>query len=266
MTDDAVVFEKVGRTAIITLNRPQKRNALCEAISEAMPAALRAAREDREVRSVVLTGAGGSFCSGFDLGSLDPGDEPAFAGRELVLGFHRWFGELQDLEKPVIAAVDGVAVGAGFSLALAADFVFVTPRTRLLPTFLGLGLVPDLSMLYVLPRLIGLARAKEIVFSARALGAEEAIGLGLAQTVVAPEQLRDSVLEYAQQFDEAPTHALGLVKTLLNRSFETDRHAMNQFEALAQSLCGDSNYHAEAVRRFLAKEGLPYRGAARLAP
>jgi 2-(1,2-epoxy-1,2-dihydrophenyl)acetyl-CoA isomerase len=263
VTDSAVLYEKIGKTALITLNRPQKRNAFEAAINRALPAAVKAAREDRSVRSVVLTGAGGSFCSGFDLGSLEEGEDGAFAGRNLVLGFHDWFCGLIDMEKPVIAAVDGAAVGAGFSLALAADFIFVTPRARLLPTFLSLGLVPDLSMLHVLPRLVGLAKAKEIIFSARPIDAEQAVALGLAQALIPEGQLLDSALQFAMQFDEAPADALGMAKTLLNRSFETDRQAMNQFEAAAQSLCGASRYHAEAVRCFLAKEGLPYRGAVR---
>jgi len=266
MTDSPVLYERIGKTALITLNRPQKKNAFEAAINAALPVALKAARDDRSVRSIVLTGAGGAFCSGFDLGSLDEGEDAVFAGRKLVLGFQEWFSGLADMPKPVIAAVDGAAVGAGFSLALAADFMFVTPRVRLLPTFLSLGLVPDLSMLYVLPRLVGLAKAKELIFCARAVDAQQALALGIAQAIIDQEQLLDSALQFARQFDDAPADALALSKTLLNRSFETDRPAMTEFEACAQSLCGASHYHAEAVRRFLGKEGLPYRGAVLPAP
>jgi len=261
MTESAVLYERIGKTALITLNRPQKRNAFEAAINDALPAAVMKARDDSAVRSIVLTGAGATFCSGFDLGSLDPGEDPAFAGRTLVQGFHQWFGSFADMPKPVVAAVDGAAVGAGFSLALAADFMFVTPQVRLLPTFLSLGLVPDLSMLYVLPRLVGLAKAKELIFCARALDAQQALALGLAQVIIPREQLLESALQFARQFDEAPADALGMAKTLLNRAFETDRPAMTEFEASAQSMCGASRYHAEAVRRFLGKEGLSYRGA-----
>ncbi|MFC5694730.1 enoyl-CoA hydratase/isomerase family protein [Pseudomonas sp. GCM10022186] len=261
MTDESVLYEKVGKTAVITLNRPQKRNALDAAIAQAMPRAIEAARDDRSVRTVVLTGAGGAFCSGADLAEGGEHEDKAFFGRDLVLRHQRWFSLLAELEKPVIAAVDGPAVGAGFSLALAADFIFVTPRTKLMASFLSVGLVPDLSMFHALPRLVGLARAKEIVFCARTIGAEEAISLGLAQALVPAEELLERALAYARQFDEAPPRALALAKTLLNRSFETDRPAMTQLEAAAQSLCGASQYHAEAVRRFLAKEGLAYPGA-----
>ena len=261
MTDQAVLFEKIGHTALITLNRPHKRNALDSSMAQAILSTIEYARDDATVRSVVLTGAGGAFCAGADLAGDSSSDEPVFYGRDLVLGHQRWLNELAALEKPVIAAVDGPAVGAGFSLALAADFIFVTPRTRLMASFLSVGLVPDLSMFHVLPRLVGLARAKEIIFSARSIGADEALALGLAQAVVPVERLMARVLEYASQFDDAPPRALALAKTLLNRSFETDRATMNQLEAAAQSLCGASQYHSEAVRRFLAKEGLAYLGA-----
>ncbi|MCY1542644.1 Short-chain-enoyl-CoA hydratase [compost metagenome] len=118
----------------------------------------------------------------------------------------------------------------------------------------------------MLPRIVGLAKAKEIVFSARPIGADQALALGIAQAVIPETQLLDSALRFAAQFDDAPPDALAMAKTLLNRSFETDRPAMTQFEASAQSLCAASSYHAEAVRRFFAKEGLPYGGAERPAP
>jgi 2-(1,2-epoxy-1,2-dihydrophenyl)acetyl-CoA isomerase len=254
MSDSAVVYEKVGKTAVITLNRPKRKNALDPLIAQALPEAFRAAREDGSVRSVVLTGAGGDFCSGADLHGVGTSEsDKVFAGRDIVLGFHRCFNGLVELEKPVIAAVDGVAVGAGFSLALGADFVFASKRARFLAAFMRVGLIPDLSMLYILPRLVGLARAKEIAFSAREIPAQEALAMGLVQAVVEPERLRDSAIEYAQRLDAAPPQALGLAKSILNRSFETDRQTMTQLEAAAQSLCAASDYHQEALRRFQSR-------------
>ncbi|UVE19570.1 enoyl-CoA hydratase/isomerase family protein [Pseudomonas sp. LS44] len=261
-TNAAVLYEKIGKTAVITLNRPQTRNALEEAVMAALPEVVRRARNDRSVASVVLTGAGGAFCSGAYLGEAND-NEKTFIGRDIVLDSQDWFAELANMEKPVIAAVDGVAVGAGFSLALAADFIFLSPRARLMPSFLGVGLVPDLSMMYVLPRLVGLAKAKEIVFSALPVAVEDAVALGIAQAVVPAESLLDEALAYARRFDNAPPRALALAKTILNRSFETDRAALTQLEAAAQSLCVASDYHAEALRRFMAKEPALYPAAAR---
>lgn len=266
MSDNAVLFEKIGKTAVITLNRQRKKNALDQAIRDALPEVIKAAREDESVRSIVLTGAGGDFCSGADLqaASGEAGDM-AFAGRGMVLDFQRWFAEIADLEKPVIAAVDGIAAGAGLSLALAADFVFATPRARLLAAFTRIGLIPDLSLLYFLPRQVGLTRAKEILFSAREIPADEALSMGLLQTIVPVEHLRDAAIGYAQQFDHAPPQALGLLKTILNRSFETDRHAMTQLEAAAQSMCATSGYHREALRRFLVREAPLFTGVRHIA-
>ncbi|AMO24153.1 enoyl-CoA hydratase/isomerase family protein [Ramlibacter solisilvae] len=263
MAEDALLYQKAGKTALITLNRPRHKNALDAALGRELLAALQAARDDAEVRSLVLTGAGGDFCSGADLKDDQAPGEKAFAGRNVVLGFHRWFSELMDFEKPVIAAVDGFAAGAGMSVALAADFVIATPRARLVASFARIGLIPDLSLLYLLPRLVGLARAKEIVFSARQIDADEALAMGLVQAVVPAERLRETALEYAARFDQAPTQALGLAKSILNRAFETDRHALTQLEAAVQSMCGASDYHAEAVRRFRSREAPLFTGAAR---
>lgn len=264
MSDNAVVFEKVGKTAVITLNRPHRRNALDDSTIGGLAAAITAAREDRSVRSVLLTGAGGHFCSGADLKAGIEETDKAFAGRDTVLAFHRWFSELIDLEKPVVAAVDGFAVGAGLSLALAADFVIASERARFAVSFPRIGFVPDLLLLYVLPRLVGLPRAKEIVFTARDITAQEAQAMGLVQSVVPAERLREVAIEYAQRFDDAPTHILGLAKGILNRAFETDRHALTQLEAAVQGLCAGSGYHAEAMRRFMSKEAPLYPGAERL--
>ncbi|RJG26439.1 enoyl-CoA hydratase/isomerase family protein [Massilia cavernae] len=265
MSDSPVVFDKVGKTAVITLNRPQRRNALDEPTKDALAAAIKTARQDRSVRSVVLTGAGGHFCSGADLKSNEgDDDEKSFSVRELLLDAHRWHSELMDLEKPVIAAVDGYALGAGLSLALAADFVIASEGARLVSSFPRMGFVPDLTLLYILPRLVGLPRAKEIVFSAREIGAEEALAMGLVQAVVPAERLRETAIEFAQRFDHAPTHVLGMAKGILNRSFETDRHALTQLEAAFQGLCAGSSYHAESLNLFLSKEAPHYPGADRL--
>jgi 2-(1,2-epoxy-1,2-dihydrophenyl)acetyl-CoA isomerase len=129
-----------------------------------------------------------------------------------------------------------------------------------------IGLVPDLALLYILPRLVGLSRAKQILFCAREIRADEALDIGLVQAVVPVERLRDAALEFARRFDDAPIEALGLTKTLLNRSFETDRHALTQLEAAAQSVCAATRYHQEALRRFLAKEEPLFGGAECISP
>jgi len=263
MSEEVLVYEKVGKTAVITLNRPKYKNALDDSLRAAMPAAIRAARQDGSVASVVLTGAGDSFCSGAQLASNGGGIEKPFAVRDLLLDAHRWFAELADLEKPVISAVDGFAVGAGFSLALAADFVIASERAKFAASFARVGFVPDLSLLHVLPRLVGMARAKEIAFSARDIAADEALQMGLVQAVVPPDRLLATALAFARRFDDAPTHVLGLAKNILNRSFETDRHGLAQWEAALQGILAGSNYHANALERFLSRDVPLYGGAPR---
>ncbi|HEX7935260.1 MAG TPA: enoyl-CoA hydratase/isomerase family protein [Paraburkholderia sp.] len=268
MSEDAVIFERIGKTAVITLNRPHRRNALDNSSRDMLIAAIRTVQTDREIRSVVLTGAGGNFCSGADLaGGVEEGVEEGdkgFLGRDVLLNHQRWCTALMDLEKPVICAVDGFAVGAGFSLALAADFVIAGPNARLVANFARIGFGPDLGLMYTLPRLVGLARAKEIVFTARDIPADEALALGLVQAVVPADRLRETAIEMAQRFDHAPTHVLGAAKRIMNRSYETDREAMLQMEAALQGMCTSGSYSAEAMRRFFAKEAPLYPGAERL--
>lgn len=264
MSENTVTLERVGGTAVITLNRPHRRNALDDSIKAAMGDIVRNVREDRSVTAVVLTGAGGHFCAGADLGDGGADAERGFYVRDLLLDHHGWFTELTDLEKPVISAVDGFATGAGLSVALAADFIIASDRARFVSSFARVGFVPDLSLMYVLPRRVGLARAKEIVFSAREILAEEAVAIGLAEAVVPADRLRDAAIEFAQRFANAPTHVLGMAKRIMNRTFETDRHSLLQLEAAVQGLCAASQYNAEAVRRFFSKETPLFPGTQRL--
>lgn len=172
--DAPLLQARHGATLLLTLNRPAQRNALDIDMREALAAAVAEARDDETIKAVVLTGAGGAFCAGGDLKSLTSEARPPIADRERIRRLHRWFRELVNLEKPVIAAVPGPAFGAGFNLALAADFLLGTPGTRFCSVFARLGVVPDLGGMFLLPRIVGLQREKEIAFSGRGIGAEEA--------------------------------------------------------------------------------------------
>ena len=212
------------------------------------------------IRAVVLTGAGGHFCAGGDIRAIAASQSNAdvFEGRERIRSIHRWFDELVDLEKPVIAAVDGVAYGAGLSLALAADFVLASPRATFCAVFARLGYVPDMGGMYLLPRSVGLARAKALAFSARVVDAQEALAIGIAHERVAEGSVLDAALALAARFEHAPIGALGIVKSVMNHAFESDRRTVYMQEAMAQSLCRESAFHKEAARRFLAKEPALY--------
>lgn len=248
-------------TVVLTMNRPAARNALDLELRQAFAEALPALRDDDSVRAVVLTGAGGHFCAGGDIRAMGGGQDNAdiFEGRTRILSMQRWFDELVDLEKPVIAAVDGSAYGAGLSLALAADFVLASPRATFCAVFARIGYVPDLGSMYLLPRAVGLSRAKELVFSARVVKAEEAAALGVAHRVVEDEPVLDAALALAARFEHAPAGALGIVKSVMNHAFESERRTVYMQEAMAQALCRGSAFHKEAARRFLEKKAPLYQ-------
>lgn len=248
-----------GATAILSMNRPGQRNALSLEMREAFERTLREVRDDDAVKAVVLTGSGGHFCAGGDIKSLSQAQaegRDAFEGRDRIRHIQRWFDMLADLEKPVICAVDGAAFGAGLSLALCADYVIAERSATFCAVFARIGYVPDLLGMYLLPRAVGLPRAKELVFTARVCGADEALRLGLAQEVC--DNALDRAIDMAARFHAAPTQALGLAKSVMNRSFESTREAVYAQEAMAQAICRDSAFHREAARRFLDKQPALY--------
>ncbi|CAB5682613.1 4-chlorobenzoyl coenzyme A dehalogenase-2 [Delftia tsuruhatensis] len=243
----------------ITLNRPEARNALNQAMRPALAAAVARMRDDAQVHTVILTGAGGAFCSGGDIGQMMDAGQAGLPWRERIRSLHQWFPELVNLEKPVIAAVDGPAFGAGLSLALAADFVLCTRRAKFCAVFGRIGLIPDLGAMQLLPRIVGQQKAKELVFTARTVEAEEARALGMVYDIVEDgEALQRAALALARRFGEASTAAIGMAKTIMNQAFELDARAMAELEAYAQTMCRGSDYHQEAVQRFKDKQPLRF--------
>jgi len=259
---DFVLRERQGATLIIRINRPERRNAFDVEVRAGIASAVLEARDDDSIRAVILTGTGGMFCAGGDLKSLAGEKRPVLQGRDRIRRLHHWFRDLVNLEKPVIAAVDGAAFGAGFNLALACDFILATPRARFCAAFGRIGLVPDLGGFFLLPRIVGLQRAKDIVFSARELDAEEAHKLGIVLRIVPAEQLQDAALALAERYHHASTEALGIAKNILNRSFNLDQDTLAELEAGAQAMVFTSDYHQEAVQNFLNKRPLRFPGTA----
>ncbi|MBO9354639.1 enoyl-CoA hydratase/isomerase family protein [Bordetella petrii] len=255
---DFVLRERRGATLVITLNRPQRRNAFDLEVRQGLAEAIFEARDDDAVKAVVITGAQGVFCAGGDLKSLSEGKRPIYKDRDRIRRLHTWFHELVNLEKPVIAAVDGPAFGAGFNLALACDFILGTPSARFCAVFGRIGLVPDLGGFFLLPRIVGLQRAKELVFTAREVGAREAQSLGILYDIVASEALMDQALALAARFHGASTEALGMSKNILNRSFNLDQNTLAELESHAQALAIHTEYHDAAVARFLGKQPLEF--------
>lgn len=258
-----VLRERHGATLLIRLNRPERRNAFDLEMRQDIADAVLEARDDDAVRAVVIAGSGGVFCAGGDLKALSEAKRPVFKDRDRIRRLHLWFRELVNLEKPVIAAVDGAAFGAGFNLALACDFILGTPRTRFCAAFGRIGLVPDLGGFFLLPRIVGLQRAKDLVLSAREVDADEALRLGLLFQVVESERLMDTALALAARYHDASVEALGIAKNILNRSFSLDQDTLAELEAAAQALALHTDYHDATVADFLGKRPLRFEGVPR---
>jgi enoyl-CoA hydratase/carnithine racemase len=257
---DLVLHERHGGVALLTLNRPQVKNALDAATTDALAALLRSLRDDDSARAVVLTGAGSDFCAGGDVKAMGQGGvrspEQRRSGmsryRDLVLA-------MAALDKPLIAAVDGVAYGAGMSLALWADMVLVSERVRMAMVFHRIGMVPDLGAWYALPRVVGLQRAKELIYSAREVNAAEARAMNLAMEVLRPEALLPRALEIAHSFEGSSATAMSLSKQALHASLQSDLNTMLDLESSGQAIAGGSEYARESVRRFAAREPAQFK-------
>jgi enoyl-CoA hydratase/carnithine racemase len=267
MNFSTLLFEPSGGVATVTLNRPAAKNALDTTTADELTALFRALHRDETVRAIVLTGAGGSFCAGGDVKAMGQGAPRSAEQRRAGMQRYRDLTTtLAALDKPLIAAIDGVAYGAGLSLALLADIVLVSERVRFAMVFHRIGLVPDLGAWYTLPRVVGLQRAKELVFSAREVGAAEALQMGLALEVLAPAALLPRALAIAHSFEGASATAMSLSKQALQASLQSDLGTMLDLEASAQAIAAGSDHARESVRRFVAREPAQFQWPARHTP
>ena len=245
--------------------RPERRNPLSLELRQDYIDMLDRVEPDRGIRALILTGAGGAFCAGGDLRSLqdrmassDPEVNSPDAMRRRILAGHAWFERLRSLEVPVIAAVDGPAAGAGMSIALAADFILASTRASFSMSFVKVGLLPDMAAFYALPRIVGMAVAKELMMTARRVDAAEAKQLGIVHSLHDDAELAGEARRFARRFEGASRHALAQTKRLLARSFETPYATLMELEANGQAVASATPEHAEAVRRFLAGERAAY--------
>ncbi len=249
----------------LTLNRPDKLNAVNPALAEELPSAINAASDDPAVRVLVLTGAGRGFCSGLD---LDPAERAASTaqprGRKERLDDLGWVGRLAvattSCAKPVIAAINGVAAGAGFGLTLGADIRLMQADAFLTTGYLRRGLSPDAGVSYFLPRLIGLSRASELILTARDLRAEEAARIGLVHEVYAPEAFAAAVADYAAKLAAGPPLAQTLTKRLLVDSLDSDLLTQLRREIMLIARCFETEDVREAMRAFMERREPVFTG------
>ncbi|MFE6223890.1 enoyl-CoA hydratase/isomerase family protein [Streptomyces sp. NPDC057854] len=247
----------------ITLNRPEAMNAVTWEQRERITALLADASADPSVRCVVLTATGRGFCAGADLRGAPAAGGERVAGdvaRMIRRGAQRFVAAVLDCEKPVIAAVNGTAAGIGAHLAFACDLVIAAESARFVEVFVRRGLVPDGGGAYLLPRLIGPQRAKELMFFGDALPAAEARAMGLVNRVVPAEDLEKTARAWAERLAQGPTRALALTKHLVNASLDSDRATAFAAEALAQELNMTTRDAQEGVASFVERRGAVYEG------
>lgn len=250
--------------AWLTLNRPQALNAITPDQREHLISHLARASADPAVRAVVLTGTGPGFCAGADLRTV-PGTAltdraPGDVARTIRDGAQRLIGAVLDCEKPVIAAVNGTAAGLGAHLAFACDLVLAAESARFLEVFVRRGLVPDGGGAYLLARLVGPRRAKELMFFGDALSATEAERFGLVNRVVADKELDEMARAWARRLADGPTRALALTKQLVNASLDADRGTAFAAEAAAQEINATTADAAEGLVAFLERRSPAFRG------
>ncbi len=255
--DQTVLWEQEGGVATITLNRPEVLNAVNDRMAEELLEALRRAEREPEVRCVVLTGAGRAFCAGQDLRARE--GEFSYA-QHVRTRYVPLISKIQSLEKPVVAAVNGVAAGAGASLALACDLRVAAEEAAFLQAFARIGLVPDSGATYFLPRMVGLGKAFELCYLAEPLPAPEAARLGLVNWVVPGAQVLGKAKEVASRLAAGPTRAYGLTKRALYRNLHANLLDAMDYEAMLQDAAGRTQDHREGVQAFLEKRPPRFAG------
>lgn len=259
-----ISVETANHVQTITMNRPDVYNALDDAMTFELQAALKAAARDGDVRVVILTGAGKAFCSGQDLGALKAKYVPGYVphlGDDLRRRYNPVITWIHEMPKPVIAAVNGVAAGAGASFALACDMRIASDKASFIEVFINVGLIPDSGSTYTLPRLVGTAKAMELCCTGDKVGAEEAHRIGLVNRVVAGEDLMTETAALADRLASLPARGIALTKRLINQSFDNDLRQQLEAESFAQETAGMTDDHHEGVVAFIEKRKPSFKGS-----
>lgn len=256
---NSVLYEKKGGVAFITLNRPDVFNAFDEAQSYDLQSVLKDAAKDAEIRVLVLTGAGKAFCSGQDLKAI-AGSKNRSLSDSLYKRYNPIIKAMREMPKPIIGRINGVAAGAGASLALACDFIIAAENASFIEVFVNVGLVPDSGSSYFLTKAISPARAFEMATMASKVSAAQALEWGLINRVVALESLDEETKKATDYYESAPTLAIGMIKKMLNKANHSDLQTMLQYEAYCQEIAGRSNDYREGVSAFNEKRKPSFNG------
>jgi len=254
-----VQYRLEGNVAIIRLNRPDRLNALNDAMRDRLAECFKQAALDSQVRAVVLCAAGKTFCASGDVSTM--GNFTVTSARERLQGAHRMVRALADVDKPVIAAVQGAVAGIGWSLALACDMVYAAQTAYFSQVFKNVGLAPDGGAVFFLAQNIGLLRAKELVLSGRRLGAQEAHSMGLVTRVIEDDTLEHEALAMATSLAAGPTLAYGFGKRMFRQVYAPALETYLDVESWAQTAALMSDDHREGVAAFLGKRAPAFKGS-----
>ena len=258
----AVTFSVQDGIATLAMTRPKQRNPFSPEFQADMARFLQDIRRREDIDALILTGADGIFSGGGDVKGMNQShavkSPPVEKNRTRIYKLHDWLQILRTIEIPVIAAVDGPAYGGGFGLALCADFILCTPRARFCSVFCRIGIIPDCGVLFTLPRMIGMQRAKEIMYTGRPVDAAEAKALGIVMDIVEPEQLMPASGALTKRMQQSSRAAFGITKRIANQAFDVDASGHIEMEAAGQAICLASEYHKDAAQRFAEKRPLRF--------
>jgi len=260
MSYETVLFDVNNGIATLTLNRPDVFNAFNEQLSADVNDVLKKTAKDKSIRVLVITGSGKAFCSGQDLKAI-AGSKNRSLSDSLYKRYNPMIKAIRNLPIPVICKLNGVAAGAGCSLALSCDMIIASENASLIEVFVNVGLVLDSGSSYFLPRLIGSARAFELATLGSKVTAQQAADWGMINKVVKLEELDEEVNKLAEHYSLAPTKAIGLMKKMLNKSFTSDLDTMLEYEAYCQEIAGRSEDYKEGVTAFNEKRKPAFKGA-----
>ena len=251
---ETLIVEKQDKIATIFLNRPEKLNAMNFTMKEEIASAVQQLEKDANVAVVVITGKGRGFCAGADLAETMGKKLSANDGRQRMRNGFSMYRGITNSDKIYIAAINGAISGSGFSLACWCDFRIASEKAKFGMPFVDIGLLPDGGLLYTLPRLIGVAKTKELAMQAEKIDAKRALELGLLTKMVKHEELENEVRIFAEKLSGKSYVALALTKNLLNKTFELASENLLELEASAQDICFSSEYHNKAIASILEKK------------
>jgi 2-(1,2-epoxy-1,2-dihydrophenyl)acetyl-CoA isomerase len=254
-----LLYTVVDGTATIRLNRPEVYNALNDELTFELQDVWKRVARDEAIRVAVLTGEGRAFCSGQDLKGAGGTEKRSFT-ESLRKRYNPIIRAMRALQKPIVCRLNGVAAGAGCSLALACDMIIASETATLIEVFVNIGLVPDSGSSFFLPRTVGAAKAFELCAMGSKLQATEAVSLGLINKAVPPDQLDAVIKSYTDHFASAPTKAIGLIKKMLQKSAYSTLDEMLDYEAWCQEIAGSSDDYREGVAAFLEKRKPRFSG------